>query len=218
MDVKRPWIWAVIVVALILVTVVLLVRRQRPYDQVALSMADAMLDGDTDRVLPYLFREEIELVGYDREKVAAVYEEVVRPSLGGVKIIGTERDLNESYGYGSRILRLPSGRRFFVRSIVYATEDGPRTLFSDEILESFLREYDGSTASLLATRKAMLAGLRKHRQALESAGVHGIVEFDTSNKRIGVDFKMRTWKELEDSLVTKINAEMAGKDRHQVSQ
>jgi hypothetical protein len=193
---KNPWLITAAIVALLLASIgVFLKLRQRPYDLVALSLADAMLDGDMVFIQPYLFQEEVELAGYTDQNLREVWEEVIGPTLAGAKVVGTERDLSDSYGSANRVLKFPDGRSGFLQVVVYATDGGPIMLFSPHRYYGWQRRM-GADGTLESGRRAILEGVNSDGALLEGLGVKGYVDFDITAMNGPPVFSIKTWQEV----------------------
>jgi hypothetical protein len=193
---KKPWLITFGVIAFVVaLVVVLLSQRQKPYDLVALSLANALLVGDMDVIDRHLFEQEVKLAGYTPEKLQAIWARVIEPSLSGAKVVGTERDLNESYGSANQVLKFPDGRTGSLQIVVYATDDGPKMLFSPHIYYAWQRRK-ATNASLEASRRAILEGVTADGRFLQENGINGYVDFNIVEMNGPPEFSIKTWQEV----------------------
>jgi hypothetical protein len=193
---NRPRLITVSGIAFILaMAIVFLALRQKPYDLVALSLADALLEGDTEAIGHYLFAEEVELAGYTQEKLRATWDRIIGPTLSGSKVVGTERDLSDNSGTANRVLEFPDGRTGSLQVVVYATDDGPKMLLSPHIYYAWQRRF-GADGTLESGRRAILEGVNSDGAFLEDLGVKGYVDFDITAMDGPPVFSMKTWQEV----------------------
>ncbi len=192
----KPWLITVATITVLLLSAIVFIRqRPRPYDLVALSLADALLAGDMNVVGQHLFEQEVDLAGYTDENLGEVWKQLIGPSLSGAKVVGTERDLSENYGSANHVLKFPDGNSGSLQVVVYATDDGPRMLISPHVYYAWQRRYPGGH-SLENSRRAILEGVQSDGDKLEKMGVKGYVSFDIVEMNGPPQFTLKTWDEV----------------------
>ena len=168
----------------------------------AKAVVEALQSGDGNRILPYVWEEEIKANGYTAASLTAICREALNPVL--IRNTARGPELQDDGGSAAAGLQLssPEGRPGELAVSVFKTSNGPRFSFMNTLMAAWAVDYrlrKGEPRSLETLATGQIEGWEKYGSTLRGLGCkviareqakEGVLELE------GIDEYVHRWRGL----------------------